>query len=288
MDIQNYNLTSGGRLSLSFADAGTLAIVHGEGGGCLLAATGNVAGAWIPLRGTLLVQTQGLVRSLHMGEVLVTEHEPQVKAIGHADGSWVALLGGKRAWSQLLVTAAQESQMLPELHPADLDLRRQASALTRATDRLELESAVRAIADKLISLQTPLYEVITRCPGRTSAKRQQVFLRLHRVRGFISTCCDREIDTDVLARMASYSRGHFLRTFSSVYQETPHAFLVNQRLERARRLLHSGNLAVVEVARASGFENRSAFSRLFRRRFGTTALAMKRQIAASARHASKM
>ena len=52
---------------------------------------------------------------------------------------------------------------------------------------------------------------------------------------------------------------------------------MRQRLEHARRLLRSSPLAIAEVATASGFENRCAFSRLFRQRFGRTALDMRRE-----------
>ena len=75
--------------------------------------------------------------------------------------------------------------------------------------------------------------------------------------------------------MASYSQWHFIRLFRDAYQETPHAFLLNQRLMRARRLLDSSPLAITEIARASGFENRSVFSRLFHKHFGVTALSIR-------------
>jgi AraC family transcriptional regulator len=60
-----------------------------------------------------------------------------------------------------------------------------------------------------------------------------------------------------------------------VYGRTPHVALVAYRLERARELLMRSQLAVAEVALASGFENRCAFSRLFKRRFGVTAISLR-------------
>jgi AraC family transcriptional regulator len=76
--------------------------------------------------------------------------------------------------------------------------------------------------------------------------------------------------------MANYSPSHFIRAFGYVYEETPHAFLIRQRLERARRLLRVSPLAINEIALESGFENASAFSRLFRQRFGITAGAARK------------
>ena len=123
---------------------------------------------------------------------------------------------------------------------------------------------------------------IARCPGRTFAQRRQVFLRLQRVRNYLAANCHLDIDNESLARMASYSPWHFIRAFRAAYQETPHAYLVRQRLERARRLLCASPLAIAEIALASGFENRCAFSRLFRERFGVTAGAVRRGDVASA------
>ena len=80
-----------------------------------------------------------------------------------------------------------------------------------------------------------------------------------------------------IAGMANYSPSHFIRAFGSVYEETPHAFLIRRRLERARRLLRISPLAINEIALESGFENASAFSRLFRQRFGITAGTARRR-----------
>jgi len=50
-----------------------------------------------------------------------------------------------------------------------------------------------------------------------------------------------------------------------------------RRVLLARQLIHQTNLSMNQVALASGFENRCAFSRLFRQRFGMTAGALRRQ-----------
>ena len=83
--------------------------------------------------------------------------------------------------------------------------------------------------------------------------------------------CQLELDLADCARMASYSPCHFIRAFSAVFGETPHAVLVEQRLRRAHRLVNNSLLTIAEVARNSGFEDRCAFARSFKRRFGMTA-----------------
>lgn len=272
MRVKPQHLKQGGALLQTIQDDDCISVVYGEGKGCILDVRGEASGAWIPLRGGLQVQNTSLRHSVRVKEILTTERDSHVRAIGHGNSRWLAILGGKRAWELLLAdTPAAGVQLLPETHRADRLMRRTAITLVRSPSGSFSESSVYAIADRIAILQSSLMEAIDRCPGRTYANKLQAFLRLQRVRNFISACCDQEIDNDALARMANYSPTHFIRIFNEVFFETPHAYLVKHRLQRAERLLLSGNLAVTEVALASGFENRSAFSRLFRKRFGTTA-----------------
>lgn len=276
--IQTFHLKRAGILSRAVDERPCLNIVYGEGGGCTLDWGGGVTAAWIPLRGFLRVQCAGLEWTVYTGEALVTEYDASVRAVGHANGRWLALLGGKQVWEKMLSSATvARAQLLPDLYKADRDLRRLAIAVARAAQPARLDGAMNALIDKLDILQNPLHEAIARCPGRTWVNKRQVFLRLQRVHNYVYACSDRELDISVLARMANYSPCHFLRIFHLVYQTTPHAYLIDRRLQRARWLLRSSNLAVTEVAVACGFENRSAFSRLFRQHFGTTAQETRRQ-----------
>ena len=140
-----------------------------------------------------------------------------------------------------------------------------------ASDASLALTAASAFATLIADLQAEFDPLIARCPGRTLAQRRSVFLRLQRVRNYMASSCHLDLDIAGFARMASYSPCHFIRAFSTVYGETPHAVLVEQRLGRAHRLVNESALAITEIARASGFENRCAFSRSFKRRFGITA-----------------
>lgn len=270
-----FRVRSGGALTIALDDGGELAPVYGQGGGCTLHVEGDAEAIFIPLRGSIVVTTPGVSSRARAGQVLVSELDDGIEAVGYADALWIALLGGERAWARKLdgagLTRAPGAQLLPARHLASHDLRRHAIALARATAEPVLESAANAVIDGVVALQSPLYELVARCPGRTHAKRVKVFLRLQRIRKMISDRCDQELDNVALARMANYSPCHFLSTFKHVFRETPHAYLVGQRLRRARLLLHSSDLAINEVALACGFRNRSAFSRLFRQKFGTSA-----------------
>ncbi|HEU4662503.1 MAG TPA: AraC family transcriptional regulator, partial [Dokdonella sp.] len=259
-----------------------LSVVLGGGRGCVLKADAAVAGIWVPLRGRLqLGGGSGSEALLAPGEARVIEADPRLHAVGRGNAVWVALLGTLPAWRQVLNgqlgVPSPEAILLPARHAADRELRRAALALARAARNGDAATACEALIERIVALQAGFAAAIARCPGRTYAQRRQVFMRLQRVRNYLATNCHLDIDNEGLARMANYSPWHFIRAFRAAYEETPHAFLVRQRLERARRLLRASPLAIAEIALESGFENRSAFSRLFRQRFGTTAGALRRQ-----------
>jgi AraC family transcriptional regulator len=272
------SLVVGGRPAAGGADM--LTIVVGGGRGCVLRIEGPQSGLWLPLRGRLQLGGGSTEGVLVPGEVRVTEPEPGIGAVGRGNALWIVLLGARAAWRRALEGSTQlplpEPLLLPTWHAADHALRRRAIALARAAAHGNAAAALHALIESVLELQNEHAAAIDRCPGRTYAQRRQVFVRLQRVRNYLAANCHLDVDNERLARMASYSPWHFIRAFRAAYQQTPHAFLVDQRLQRARRLLRSSGLAVAEIALASGFENRCAFSRLFRQRFGVTAGTLRR------------
>jgi AraC-like DNA-binding protein len=70
-----------------------------------------------------------------------------------------------------------------------------------------------------------------------------------------------------------------MRAFRAQYGIAPHAYLVQVRVNRAKRLLADGRSAT-EVALDAGFADQSALTRHFRRAFGVPPGAYARAIAA--------
>ena len=264
-----------------FDQKGVTAILGG-GRGCQLLADKAASAIWIPLRGRIQVGSGG-DSLLGAGEVRVTEADSSVQAIGRGNSLWIALFGRPAAWRQLMLGRIGASLAQAWLFPAkyaDRDLRRRALVLARTiVDGSGVDIAVENILERVIAVQSGFSEAIARCPGRTHAQQRQVFVRLQRVRNYLLANPNVDIDNEALARMANYSPSHFIRAFRAVYEETPHSFLIRQRLDHARRLLQSSPLAINEIAIEAGFDNPSAFSRVFRQRFGITAGTARRQMA---------
>lgn len=80
-----------------------------------------------------------------------------------------------------------------------------------------------------------------------------------------------------LARLAGLSRFQLLRRFRAVYGLPPHAWLMQQRTERARRLIQGGR-SLSAAAQASGFADQSHMTRCFARQFGFTPGAWQRAL----------
>ena len=71
------------------------------------------------------------------------------------------------------------------------------------------------------------------------------------------------LDVATLARTALMSPAHFTRQFRSAYGETPYAYLMTRRIERAKALLRRGDMSVTEVCLTVGCTSLGSFSARF-------------------------
>jgi AraC-like DNA-binding protein len=92
--------------------------------------------------------------------------------------------------------------------------------------------------------------------------------RLRQARAFIDASFDRPLDLDQVARHAGFSRYHFIRLFHRAYGQTPHRYLTQRRIQKAKELLAAGRLTVTEVCLEVGFQSLGSFSTLFARHVG--------------------
>jgi AraC family transcriptional regulator len=100
----------------------------------------------------------------------------------------------------------------------------------------------------------------------------EILRRLNLAKEYLYTNYNHNISLDELAEYSCLSVNHLLRTFKQAFSLTPHQFLVQLRLQRARVLLKSTDYPVSEVVSLIGFECPSSFIRLFREHFHTTPL----------------
>jgi AraC-like DNA-binding protein len=78
------------------------------------------------------------------------------------------------------------------------------------------------------------------------------------------------LSVDDLARAAGLSRAHFSREFRRAFGESPHAYLLTRRLERAAALLRTTDRAVADICFAVGLRSVGSFTTSFTRMFGAS------------------
>jgi AraC-like DNA-binding protein len=76
------------------------------------------------------------------------------------------------------------------------------------------------------------------------------------------------LDVDDMARAAGLSRAHFSREFRRTFGESPHAYLLTRRLERAAALLRNTDHSVADICFSVGLQSLGSFTTSFTRTYG--------------------
>jgi len=98
--------------------------------------------------------------------------------------------------------------------------------------------------------------------------------RLRRARDRMDREYAEPLDVPALARTALMSTSHFARQFRAAYGETPYAYLMTRRIERAKALLRQG-VSVTDTCMAVGCTSLGSFSARFTQLVGETPTAYR-------------
>src|SRR5881409_3069953 len=83
------------------------------------------------------------------------------------------------------------------------------------------------------------------------------------------------LGVDDLAGAAALSRAHFSREFRRAFGESPHAYLLTRRLERAAALLRSTDRSVADICFSVGLRSVGSFTTSFTRTYGRSPTAYR-------------
>ena len=130
--------------------------------------------------------------------------------------------------------------------------------------RLYIDSLAHALTVRFLFLGE-------RKPGQTRGPTATLTRRkLSRVQELIESRLDADLTLRELAAEVGYSRSHFLRTFRATTGVTPHRYILNRRIERARRLLREADISIAQVAYRCGFSSQAHLTLAFRKVCGLT------------------
>src|SRR5216683_7616016 len=92
--------------------------------------------------------------------------------------------------------------------------------------------------------------------------------QIARVRAFIDKNLDGTIHTEDLSAVARRSAAHFARSFKHTLGESPHAYVMRRRLEKACHLMITSSESLSQIALSVGFSDQSHLCKRFKQAFG--------------------
>lgn len=171
--------------------------------------------------------------------------------------------------ARLLPLLGSTDPMLEQLVLAILDAMRLAEG---GNCGLYADDLARTVAARLLrnhAVNTPRLSPASAIPRSTTPG-------LSRVRTYIEEHLGGDLRLEHLAREAGIDTHVFTRAFRRAFDITPHQYVLERRLERAKRLLVDTDMPIVEIALRAGFSSQSHLSTAFRRLTGTSPAAYRR------------
>jgi AraC family transcriptional regulator len=130
--------------------------------------------------------------------------------------------------------------------------------------RLFLDSVEQAMAITLVNGHAVRHRPVQIYRGGLGAAR------LRRIRELVHARMEDDLSLDDMAQSVGLSTAHFARMFRKSTGETPHQFVLRQRLERAKAMLRAPDARVLDVAVACGFKTQQHFAQAFRDVWGVS------------------
>ena len=105
--------------------------------------------------------------------------------------------------------------------------------------------------------------------------------RLRRIKELVHAKIEDDFSLDEMAQSVGLSTAHFARLFRKSMGETPHQFVLRQRLERAKAMLRAPDARVLDVALACGFKTQQHFAQVFRVVWGVSPTEYRQELVGS-------
>jgi AraC family transcriptional regulator len=141
--------------------------------------------------------------------------------------------------------------------------------------RLFLDSVEQAMAVMLVNGHAVRHRPVQIYRGGLGSAR------LRKIRELVDARMEDDLSLDDMAQSVGLSTAHFARMFRKSTGETPHQFVLRQRLERAKAMLRAPAARVLDVAVACGFKTQQHFAQAFRDLWGASPTEYRHDLVAS-------
>ena len=213
-------------------------------------------------------------RTLNVGDVTITPSGPPTQW-RQAGQSLVILL--RLAPSYIGTVAGDECALDPDRFEIQNRFTTRDARIEDIAHRLlaglELEGADSRLYVDALACELAIHlvrEHTTVCAGTVWSMARLSPHRLRRAVEFIDDNLRSELTLASLAQSVALSPGHFAHAFREATGVTPHRYVLERRVERAKTLLRTSDMPITEIADRVGCSSHSHFSVLFHRITGVT------------------
>jgi len=140
-----------------------------------------------------------------------------------------------------------------------------------------LEEKLRELLAAMLASQHALKREVSTLPGVRASTREELWRRVSRARDYLHAHLAAPVSLSEVAAAACLSPFHLLRVFQAVLHQTPHQYLNNCRLDRAKFLLEKTRIPVTAICLECGFTSLGSFSALFHKRCGMSPRAWRKR-----------
>jgi AraC family transcriptional regulator len=130
--------------------------------------------------------------------------------------------------------------------------------------RLFLDSVEQALAVALVNDYAVRHRSVQTYRGGLGSAR------LRRIKEFVHAKMEDDLSLCEMAQSVELTTAHFSRMFRKSTGESPHRYVLRQRVERGKEMLRAAEARVLDVAVACGFKTQQHFARVFRRICGAS------------------
>ncbi|MFQ3787107.1 helix-turn-helix domain-containing protein [Halomonas sp. A29] len=127
----------------------------------------------------------------------------------------------------------------------------------------------RGLLDKQTEVVEYLSALMHELAGQPARALPRAPAILQELAGYLDAHAAEEISLDDLCERSGYSPGHLIRAFKRHFGFTPHAYLINRRIQLGQRELKGGT-PIAEAALNAGFADQPHFQRTFKRLVAAT------------------
>ena len=131
-----------------------------------------------------------------------------------------------------------------------------------------LEEQLRKLLAAMLATQACVKRQMESLPALRASTREELWRRVNRARDFLHAHLGDAVRLSEVAAVACLSPFHLLRTFHSAFGQTPHQYLNQCRMERAKFLLEKTTVHVTAICLDCGFSSLGSFSALFHKSCG--------------------